>query len=174
MNSQPVFSRAGDGAAAAVTRAQVEDFLYEEAELLDAWELERWTALFTDDAEYLVPPLDAPEADPRTTLFLVYDDRHRLAERARRLLSRSAHSEFPRSRTRHLYGNVRIVGRSGDTITATCNFIVHRARGPVNDVYPGRSTYLLVRTPDGLRIRSKRAMLDLVALRPQGKISIIL
>lgn len=160
--------------AAAVTRAEVEDFLFREADLLDEWKLDEWTALFTDDGQYLVPPLDEPKGDPTQTLFMVYDDRHRLQERAKRLLSKAAHSEFPHSRTTHLVSNVRIVEQRGDELVVRCNFIVTRAKGPVNDTYPGRSTYHLLSTEAGLRIRIKRAALDLAVLRPQGKVSIIL
>ena len=40
-----------------VTRAEVEDFLYHEAALLDEWQ-----ALLTDDACYYVPSNDQPRA----------------------------------------------------------------------------------------------------------------
>ncbi len=157
-----------------VTRALVEDFLFHEADLLDDWKLDEWTRLFADDGQYLVPPLDDPEGDPANTLFLIYDDRHRLQERARRLLNKAAHAEFPHSRTCHMVSNVRIVDRSYAELTVRCNFIVTRAKGPVNDTYSGRSTYHLLNTAEGLRIRTKRCALELSCLRPQGKISIIL
>ncbi len=167
----------------AVTRAAVEDFLYAEADLLDNWQLEEWAALFTDDGQYWVPSTDAPpDADPRQTLFLIYDDRHRIGERAKRLLKKSAHAEFPHSRTRHLISNVRLHAagnglREGD-VRVTCNFVVYRSKNGVNDIYPGHSIYDLV--PDGgafripFRIRLKRAVLDVDTLRPQGKVSIVL
>jgi len=161
-------------AADQISRSEVEDFLFHEAALLDAWKLEAWSALFTADGEYLIPPLDDPDADPLSSLFLVYDDRHRLNERARRLLNKAAHAEFPHSRTVHLISNVRIVKRNGDELLVCSSFIVTRAKGQLNDTYPGRSTYRLAITPDGLRIRSKRAALELSQLRPQGKVSIIL
>ena len=68
-----------------VSRAEVEDFLFHEADLLDRWALDEWAQLFTDDGEYLIPPTDLPDGDPGKHLFLVYDDRHRLGERAKRL-----------------------------------------------------------------------------------------
>jgi p-cumate 2,3-dioxygenase beta subunit len=37
-----------------ITRAEVEEFLYEEAALLDAWHLREWLGLLTDDATYEV------------------------------------------------------------------------------------------------------------------------
>jgi p-cumate 2,3-dioxygenase beta subunit len=157
-----------------VTRAEVEDFLFHEAELLDTWKLDDWVALFTEDGEYLVPPTDVPDGDPARDLFLVYDDRHRLGERARRLGKKSAHAEFPHSRTRHLITNVRVRQDEG-AVHAWCNFVVYRSKQGVNDIYPGHSRYVLVPSEGGtLRIRSKRATLDVDTLRPQGKVSIIL
>ena len=157
-----------------VTRDEVEDFLFHEAELLDNWKLDDWVALFTDDGEYLIPPTDVPDGDPARDLFLVYDDRHRLGERAKRLAKKSAHAEFPHSRTRHMISNVRVRQENG-TVHASCNFVVYRSKQGVNDIYPGHSDYVLVQGDGGaFRIRSKRATLDVDTLRPQGKVSIIL
>jgi p-cumate 2,3-dioxygenase subunit beta len=157
-----------------VTRAAVEDFLYHEAHLLDTWQLESWAALFTEDAEYLVPSTTRPEGSPGDTLYLIYDDRHRLGERARRLLNKAAHAEFPHSRTRHNVSNVRVLERAGERLKVACNFVVYRSKREVMDVYPGESEYELTASHDGLRIRRKKATLDLEALRPHGKLSIIL
>lgn len=156
-----------------VTRADVEDFLFEEAALLDTWKLEEWTALFTEDGEYLMPGLSEPHAPPLNSLYLIYDDRHRLKERARRLLNKAAHAEFPHSHTVHLVSNVRITDRTPVELMVTSSFIVTRAKGAITDTYPGHSTYRLVATERGLRIRSKRVVLALGVLRPQGKVSII-
>ena len=54
-----------------VTRAEVEDFLYREAALLDDWKLDEWQNLLTDDAAYYVPPNDQPDGDHHATLFLI-------------------------------------------------------------------------------------------------------
>ena len=60
-------------------------------------------------------------------------------------------------------------------VTATCNFVVYRSKNGVNDIYPGHSIYRLVAQMEGsFKIRSKRAVLDVDTLRPQGKVSIIL
>src|SRR5262245_59491123 len=97
---------------ATVTREQVEDFLYQEAALLDAWRLDEWLALLTDDACYRVPANEAPEADPGETLFIIADDIARIRARVARLQDRNAHAEYPHSRTRRMISNVRIVQRS--------------------------------------------------------------
>ncbi|HUN52800.1 MAG TPA: aromatic-ring-hydroxylating dioxygenase subunit beta [Candidatus Sulfotelmatobacter sp.] len=157
------------------SRADVEDFLFREAALLDSWKLLEWAELFTDDGEYLVPATDLPEGEPGTSLFLIYDNRHRLAERAKRLLKKTAHAEFPHSRVRHLIGNVVLGPCQGGGLQVTCNFAVFRNRLDHADVFSGHSLYDLVIGGDaGYRIRRKRAVLDSDDLRRQGKLSIIL
>src|SRR5205823_9383809 len=89
----------------AITRAEVEDFLYHEAALLDAWKLDEWLALLTDDATYRVPSNDRPESDPRSTLFTIADDIRRIRARVTRLQDPHAHAESPRSRTRRIISN---------------------------------------------------------------------
>ena len=158
-----------------LSRAEAEDFLIREAALLDSWKLMEWADLFTDDGEYLVPATDDPDGTAGKSLFLIYDDRHRLGERAKRLLKPTAHSEAPHSRTRHMISNVTAGEPVDDgALPVTCNFVVFRSRMEVTNIYPGHAEYLLVRNGHGLRIRRKKAVLDVDALRPQGKISIIL
>ncbi len=160
---------------AGLTRSEAEDFLFREAALLDGWRLEEWADLFTSDGEYLVPSTDQPDGDPTTSLYLIYDDRHRLAERAKRLLKKQAHAEFPRSRLRRIIGNVMTEHAGDGMARVACSFVVYRSRLGKADVYPGHSDYDLVTSDkSAIRIRKKRAVLDLDALRPQGKVSIIL
>lgn len=54
---------------AIITRAQIEDFLFEEAALLDEWRLREWLDLLTDDVVYEVPSTDVPDGDSRHTLM---------------------------------------------------------------------------------------------------------
>ena len=75
-------------------------FLIDEAALLDEWRLEEWLALFAEDGHYLVPPLDAPDADHHTTLFLIADDRRNLASRVRQLLGGTDLGRKSRARAR--------------------------------------------------------------------------
>src|SRR5499426_1782120 len=110
--------------AVQVTRQQVEDFLYEEAALLDAWKLDEWLALLTADAYYRVPSNDRPDSDPRGPLFTIADDIARIRSRVTRLKDRNAHAEFPPSRTRRLITNVRITGH--DPLRVEANFAVFR------------------------------------------------
>ena len=157
-----------------ITRAQIEDFLYAEAALLDAWQLQEWLELLTEDATYEVPSTDTPDGDARTTLFLIADNIERIRSRVHQLLGKSAWAENPPSRTRRLISNVRILEIEGETIRVTANFAVYRMRFEQVDTYIGRYEYTLVWRDGALKIRHRRAILDLEALRPHGKVSIIL
>ena len=163
---------AEDGAP--FTVSEIEHFLIDEAALLDEWRLEEWLALMAPDARYLVPSLDAPDADHHDTLFLIADDRRTLASRVRQLLSGTTWAENPRSRTRRLITNVRLLASEAGEARATANFAVWRFQHEQADVYVGQYRHLLVRGPSGLLFRERRAVLDLESLRPHGKLSFIL
>ena len=155
---------------------EVEDFLFLEAELLDAWRLEEWLALFTEDCRYLVPASDLPpDASPEKSLFYIADDHVLLRERVKRLGKRNAHAEYPHSKTRHLVSNVRVLPDSTDgEIAVRCAFITHRSRAGTIDQFVGSAEYRLVRQGQTLRIREKRCRLDFDNLYDQGRISILL
>ena len=156
------------------TRAEIEDFLFREAELLDAWKLDDWLALFTETGAYYVPPTDRPEASHHDTLFIIADDIVRLRERIIRLKDPNCHAEFPPSRTRRLIGNAR-VSDAGGAISARANFIVYRhRRGGDTRVFTGEYRYLLERRGETLKIAERRAVLDGHELGQMGGVSFIL
>lgn len=156
-----------------VTRSEIEEFLYEEAALLDAWKLDEWLALLTEDAYYRVPSNDRPESDPRGTLFTIADDIARIRSRVTRLKDRNAHAEFPPSRTRRIVTNVRITGQ--DPLRVEANFVVYRYRDNEDlRQYVGRYRYLLRREDGKLRIAGREAILDAMELASLGAVSFIL
>jgi p-cumate 2,3-dioxygenase subunit beta len=156
-----------------LTRLAVEAFLYEEAALLDAWALDDWLELFTDDCTYVVPATDLRDGDPVTTLTIIDDDRLRLSWRVERLKSRHAHREFPYSRTRRLVTNVRVLGVRGDEVHVEAGIVVHRFRHRRADSFIGRYRYTLVAHGESFRIRHRRAELDMETLSPNGALSMI-
>ncbi|WP_329410583.1 aromatic-ring-hydroxylating dioxygenase subunit beta [Nocardia vinacea] len=154
--------------------AEIEQFLYNEADLLDDWHLHEWLDLFLPEGQYLVPSTVNRDGDPNTDLFLVQDDRFLLEQRVNSLQTRAAHAEYPHSRTRRLITNVRAVS-SDDTVDVVANFAIYRFRSGASDVYVGRYHHQLVRTESGeLKFRVRKSVLDLEALRPHGKVSFIL
>ena len=169
-----------------ITRAAAEDFLYHEAALLDAWKLDEWLALLTDDARYRVPSNDAPDGDPADTLFLIADDMARIRGRVARLKDPQAHAEFPHSRTRRMITNVRIVkpgsdpnqaepGSDPSELTVEANFAVHRfRRGEQVSQFVGRYRYRLRVVNGALKIALREAILDSQELGSLGAVSFIL
>ncbi len=157
------------------TRDQVEDLFYREAELLDAWKLDEWLAMLTDDAMYFVPPNDKPDGDARFTLFTIADDMLRLKERIIRLKDPNCHAEFPHSRTRRMVTNIRVKDVDGDKATATANFLVHRHRRHEQPrIFAGHYIYKLRRVGAELKISERRAILDAEELGSMSAVSFIL
>ncbi len=160
------------------TRDLVEEFLYLEAELIDDWRLPEWSALYTEDARYDVTSLDSDDpvnSSSRNSLFLLADDKERLTSRAKRLMKRTAHAEFPHSKVRHIISNVRIESTLGGDVRVRANFVVYRTKDDNTSQYMGQAHYVLVPQQEGgFRIRHKRCILDLNSLADQGRLTIIL
>ena len=167
-----------------MTRTEAEDFLYHEAALLDAWKLDEWLALLTEDVRYLVPSNDLQGGNPGQTLYLIADDYARVKGRVARLKDPMAHVEFPHSRTRRMLTNVRIErpppqpspkGERAPEFNVHANFTVHRfRRGGHAAQFVGRYNYRL-RIVDGqARIAVREAVLDAEELGNLGAVSFIL
>ena len=124
----------------------------------------------TDDAVYRVPSNDQPDSDPKDTLFIIADDVHRIRARVARLKKKDAR-EDPRSRTRRLLTNVRILGRNGAALKVAANFSVHRFRR--NDgirVYVGHYRYELRVEGGRLKIAKREAVIDSMELGGLGSV----
>jgi p-cumate 2,3-dioxygenase beta subunit len=155
-------------------REEVEDFLYQEAALLDEWRLDDWLALFTVDGRYVMPTTDLPEGDPKKDLVFIDDDMTRLRARVERLKSRHGHREYPWSRTRRFITNVRIKDATVEDIEVTSSFLVYRFRMEDASPYVGRYEHKLKRLDRELKIHYKKSVLDMESLREHGAVSIIL
>ena len=160
--------------AVQVGRDDVTELLYEEAELLDEWRLDEWLQLYTDDASYVIPCNDDPDGDPARSLVLIDDNRLRMESRVDRLNNRRAHREYPHSNVRHLVTNIRLGDREGDELAVRASCAVWRFRNGEEKHYVGRYYYRLVVTEGGLRIRSKRVVLDMTTLRPAFDVALFL
>lgn len=158
-----------------VTRGQVEDFLYHEAALLDDWLLDDWQALLTDDATYYVPPNDHLDGDHRSTLFLIADDRERIRQRIIRIKDPNCHAEYPKSRTKRMISNVRILASDGDLITVAANFVCYRFRRYERiREYVGSYRHVLKQSGDTFKIKERRVLIDAHELGSLGSVSFIL
>jgi p-cumate 2,3-dioxygenase beta subunit len=160
-----------------LTRAEAEDFLFHEAELLDDWRLPEWAGLYTEDAWYEITSPACPDpmaSDAADSLFLISDRIDRIRARASRLMKKTAHAEYPRSKTRHLVTNVRVVGAEGHGTQVRSNLAVYRTKEDTTTVFMGEAWATLMREGEALKIQRKRVILDLNSLYNQGRLTIIL
>ncbi|TME30344.1 MAG: aromatic-ring-hydroxylating dioxygenase subunit beta [Chloroflexi bacterium] len=157
-----------------MTRQQVEDFLFQEAALLDEWRLDEWLALFDTSTTYEVPTTDRPNEDPHRSQYYVWDDYELLSARVKRLKSKHAHAENPHSRTRRLVTNVRLGERSDSSLEVRAAFLIYKIRDGNVDQFVGRYEHTLAANGAGLKFRKRRAVLELEVLRPGGRLSFIL
>src|SRR5207245_9552455 len=114
------------------------------------------------------------DATSETNLFYIADDRTRLGERVKRLMKRTAHAEFPHSKTSRIVGNVRIQASKDDEIAVSCVFQTLRTKDGTTDLYFGTTKYRLAIDGEAFRIREKRCLLAGDGLRPSGRIRIVL
>ena len=150
---------------AAMTRAEAEDFLFHEAELLDARRFEEWLELFTPDGFYWLP-ID-PDADPKRRVSLVYDNDVRRRERVWRLANTQAPSQTPRSRTQHFVANVRVADGEGDRVIVRSAQMICEMRGGdyrqpglgVQENFAADCAHTLVRENGAWRIALKKMVL---------------
>ena len=146
---------------------EVEQFLYAEAELLDARGFRDWLHLLTDDVRYWMPTRAnrsireyALEVAQPGEMAHYDDDMASLTTRVRRIESNQAWSEDPPSRTRRFVANVRIRPGEAD-VAVRSNLLIyqHRLEREVN-VFAAERQDVLRRTEDGLRIASRTILLD--------------
>jgi biphenyl 2,3-dioxygenase beta subunit len=155
-------------------RCQVEEFLYLEAELLDDRKLREWLELLTDDVRYWMPirhntaerPQDIAEELSKPGEGYYFDDNKKsLSLRVERVYSKSAWSELPPSRTRHLITNVRVKRDNGAELEVHSNFLVYRTRMESDkDVFVGTRQDILRRVNGGFKIARRTIVLDQAVL----------
>ena len=157
------------------THFEVQQFYYEEAELLDDGRFTDWLELLAEDLHYWMPTRSNrlrrqqafSVAAPGEAAF--YDEtKESLAWRIRRFDSGMAWAEDPPSRTRHLVTNVVVRHAELDDSTGTDTgdllvrsaFLVWRNRlERESNIYAGGRTDLLRRESDGRLLVARRTIL---------------
>ena len=155
---------------------EVEQFYYEEAELLDDGRFADWLELLADDLDYWMPTRTnrlrrqhALSIAARGEAAFYDETKESLAWRIRRFDSGMAWAEDPPSRTRHLITNVvvRHVDPSQhrefsvDDLEVRSAFLVYRNRlQREENIFAGRRTDILRRVPAGLQVARRVVLLD--------------
>ena len=145
-----------------LTRPEAEDFLYQEARLLDERQFDAWLALFTDDAHYWIP--SGRGEDPGLEAHLAYDNRSQLQDRIWQLQQPRHSSQNPPSLTTHLVSNVQVQPQGDGRMQLHSSFIVYelrKAQGGSGEPrsFAGRCEHLLRWENDAWRIERKKVWL---------------
>ncbi|MFB9952967.1 aromatic-ring-hydroxylating dioxygenase subunit beta [Rhizobium puerariae] len=139
-----------------LSRSEIEDFLFRQAEYIDNRDYESWLSLFTQDGTYWIPA--RPEdTDPETQLSFMYDDLPTMVARCERLLAFGTAGQQPITRSSHLISNVYLGGTDGNGSFVThSRFHVTQFRRDVLKTYSGAYTHHLVVTNEGVKIHKQR------------------
>jgi 3-phenylpropionate/cinnamic acid dioxygenase small subunit len=155
---------------------EVEQFYYEEAELLDDGRFADWLELLADDLDYWMPTRtnrlrrqQALSIAARGEAGYYDETKESLAWRIRRFDSGMAWAEDPPSRTRHLITNIVVrhidPGQqpdfSAEDLEVRSAFLVYRNRlEREENLFAGRRVDILRRTEEGLRVARRVILLD--------------
>src|SRR5262245_55096306 len=143
--------------AAPATRAEMEEFLMQECQLLDERRFREWMGLFAEDGTYWIPAVP-DQASPFDQASLFYDDRELMKTRVERLEHPRIHVQTPPSRTAHLVGNVLVEQADeakGEYVIGSTVIMVEY-RDEAQRLFAGRQRHRLRRDGTGLRIVEKR------------------
>lgn len=149
---------------------EIEQFYYYEADLLDSHQYDAWLGLFAADVRYRMPSRAnrlmrdrGKENSKEGEVSLFDDDITTLGWRVKQLSQLTHWAENPRSRTRHLVSNVRVVPSAAENeFRVHSNFVCYRNRLQDEvDIWAGERQDLL-RGGDGKRfsIAERIVLLD--------------
>lgn len=143
---------------------RVEEFLFREAELLDAARFGAWLDLLTHDIDYRIPTRVTRERSALDLQFShasfhMVEDRGSLAARVARFDTEYAWSENPPSRTRRFVSNVRLDAFEGP-LEVRSNLLFFWAREEGQVLLSAERHDLIRVEDDGLRLARRIVFLD--------------
>ncbi len=156
-------------------RAEIEEFFYEEAELIDERHFEEWLDCFHEDLEYFMPIRRnvkfGQHAERENTkhgqgISWFDEDKWTLTKRVEQILTGVHYAEEPLSRVSHLVTNVMVKSASPSLdnpseVTTSCRFYVHLNRVEYETyTFVGRRLDRLVKTREGWKVRYREIVLD--------------
>ena len=146
---------------------EVLEFLYEEAELLDAGRFSEWLGLLTEDISYRMPVRQdvahqkAAEYSQQTEIFS--ENIASLRVRVGKLSTDFSWAESPPSRTRHLVTNVRVKATPDPNEVEILSYmLVHRQRAGQThaDTFAGERHDRLRQVDGEWRLARRTILLD--------------
>lgn len=142
--------------SAATARETIEEFLFAEADLIDDYRFAEWLDLFDVDGIYWIPSADG--ADPDRFVSIIYDDVPKLAARVERLQGDLCWAQEPRSRVRHVIGNVRVDhdASTSEIVVVRSNMVIVESRRQQQQLFTARCEHRLRERDGGYKIQQKR------------------
>jgi 3-phenylpropionate/cinnamic acid dioxygenase small subunit len=156
-------------------RAEIEDFLYAEAELLDQRRFSEWLDLLAEDVVYFMPlrrnvPFGEHEARENTRIGKDInwfdEDKWTLTKRVEQLMTGLHWAEEPLSRVTHMVSNVQVVEvlpslDEPQEVVARCRFLIYQNRGETEtNVLVGKRRDSLRKEDGSWRLARREVLLD--------------
>jgi 3-phenylpropionate/cinnamic acid dioxygenase small subunit len=143
-------------AAQAELQREVEQLLYQQAELLDGKHWQAWMDLFDEQGVYWMPVTpEQVEWEGSPSIFA--EDKLMMEIRKGRISHPNAWSQAPMWETSHIVSHVVLESAVGDLVQVRSRFHMMELRRDTVRHFGGRYHHTLVRGPDGLlRIRLQR------------------
>jgi benzoate/toluate 1,2-dioxygenase subunit beta len=133
----------------------IEQFLYQEARLIDEQSFDQWLDLFTDDCCYWVP-CNNRDLDPTHTVSLIYDDKAHLTERVFRITRGVGWAQSPPSTTIHMITNVMVAEEGPEAIRVLSTQLIAEIRRGAEQFYAAQVEHRLVPAEGTWRIAFKK------------------
>jgi 3-phenylpropionate/cinnamic acid dioxygenase small subunit len=156
-------------------KADMEDFLYAEADLLDTRQFRDWLNLLADDITYFMPIRRnvkfGQHAQRENTvqgsgISWFDEDKWTLTKRVDQILTGVHYAEEPLSRVCHMVSNVQVLGatpslEAPQEVEVRCRFLVYQNRVEYETyTFVGKRTDLIRKTSDGWKIARREILLD--------------
>jgi 3-phenylpropionate/cinnamic acid dioxygenase small subunit len=156
-------------------KADMEDFLYAEADLLDNRQFRDWLNLLADDMTYFMPirrnvkfgqHVQRENTVQGSGISWFDEDKWTLTKRVDQILTGVHYAEEPLSRVCHMVSNVQVLGatpslEAPQEVEVRCRFLVYQNRIEYETyTFVGKRTDLIRKTSDGWKIARREILLD--------------
>lgn len=148
---------------------EIENFLYDEAELLDTRQFEDWLDLLTEDIRYWMPmrrniKFDHQEhEDTREQQDMNWFDegKETLTQRVQQILTGVHWAEEPLSRVCHMVSNVRLMSATPNEVQVKSRFLIYRNRQQdETDIFVGKREDTLRKVDGAWKVARRKIILD--------------
>jgi 3-phenylpropionate/cinnamic acid dioxygenase small subunit len=156
-------------------KQEIEDFLYQEADLLDARKFREWLDFLAEDLVYFMPirrNVKFGEHDERENtrqgegISWFDEDKWTVTKRVEQILTGVHYAEEPLSRVTHMVSNVRLLdvapsAENPTEVTVGCRFLVYQNRVEYEtNTFVGRRIDTLRRNGDSWLIARREMILE--------------